>query len=82
MMLVTRLVSAFWWRRLFLTPPAPSASAQVDADDEFAVAAASALAATLRPWFAGKHELSYKGFVAVLEWASRGFGKQPSSGGT
>ena len=82
MMLVTRLVSAFWWRRLFLTPPAPPATAEADADDEFATAAASALAATLRPWFAGKRDLSYKSFVATLEWASSGFGKQLSSGGT
>ncbi len=81
MMLVTRLVSAFWWRRLFLAPPAPPLPKEDDVDDEFAAAAASALAATLQPWFAGKRKLSYKNFVAALEWASSGFGKQPSSGG-
>jgi len=79
MMLVTRLISGFWWRRLFLKSPA---SAEADADDEFAAAAASALAATLRPWFAGKRGLSYNSFVATLQWASSGFGKHPSSGGT
>jgi transcriptional regulator with XRE-family HTH domain len=79
MMLVTRLASLFWWRRLFLGPPA---SAQPEADDEFAVAAASALATTLGPWFMGKRELDYENFVGVLEWASAGFGKNPSSGGT
>jgi len=81
MMLVTRLISAFWWRRLLLKPLALRAPESA-ADDEFATAAASALATTLRPWFAGKRELSYKSFVATLEWASSGFGKNPSSGGT
>jgi len=81
MMLVTRLVSAFWWRRLFLAPQALPVREEGDVDDEFAAAAASALAATLQPWFAGKRELSYKNFVPALEWASSGFGKQPSSGG-
>lgn len=100
MMLVTRLVSAFWWRRLFLKPT--TLPALVDpgkltdaewlalgerredpaADDQFAVAAASALATTLGPWFAGERELNYESFVAVLEWASAGFGKNPSSKGT
>lgn len=79
MMLVTRLVSPFWWRRLFLRPPA---FAQPEGDDEFAVAAASALATTLGPWFTGKRELDYETFVGVLEWASAGFGKNPSSRGT
>ena len=51
-------------------------------EDEFAAAAASALTTTLGPWFAGERELNYEGFVDVLEWASSGFGKQPSSGGT
>lgn len=96
-MLVTRLVSAFWWRGLFLKPlalPGPVDPAQftdaewralgelmmvqnqrraveeLEADDEFAVAAASALATTLRPWFAGERELNYDNFIAVLEWAS------------
>lgn len=82
MMLVTRLVSAFWWRRLFLAPPARPLREEGDVDDEFAAAAASALAATLQPWFAGKRELNYKSFVAAVEWASSGFGKNPSSGGT
>jgi transcriptional regulator with XRE-family HTH domain len=79
MMLVTRLVSAFWWRRLFLGPPA---FAPPEDDDEFAVAAASALATILGPWFTGKRELDYEGLVGVLEWASAGFGKNPSTGGT
>lgn len=108
-MLITRLVSAFWWRRLFLKPPAlpepvnparftdaewralcekmtlenqRQAAEQVEADDQFADDAASALATVLRPWFAGEQELNYTGFVEVLEWASGGFGKNPSSGGT
>jgi len=80
MMLVTRLVSAFWWRRLFLKSPALT-SPESNADDEFAVAAATALTATLRPWFADKGELNYESFVAALEWASSGSGKSPSSGG-
>ncbi len=79
MMLVTRLVSAFWWRRLFLGLPV---FARPEGDDEFAVAAASALATTLGPWFTDKRELDYESFVGVLEWASAGFGKNPSSGGT
>jgi transcriptional regulator with XRE-family HTH domain len=78
MMLVTRLVSAFWWRRLFLGPPA---FARPEGDDEFAVGAASALATTLGPWFTDKRELDYESFVATLQWASSGFGKDPSSGG-
>jgi hypothetical protein len=79
MMLITRLVSAFWWRRLFLGQPALS---RPEDDDEFAVAAAAALSTTLQPWLSGKRELDYESFVAVLEWASSGFGKNPSSGGT
>jgi hypothetical protein len=100
MMLVTRLVSAFWWRRLFLKPaalPAPVGPGKFTdaewralgerredpaADDQFAVAAASALATTLGPWFAGERELNYESLVAVLEWASADFGKNPSSKGT
>ena len=105
MMLVTRLVSAFWWRRLFLKPPglpAPvdpnrftdaewralgegvmvqnqrRAAEQLEADDQFAADAASALTTVLRPWFAGEQELNYTGFVEVLEWASGGFGPSPS----
>lgn len=97
MMLVTRLVSAFWWRGLFLKPSAlpeavdpkllsdaewralgekvmagnqQRAMEELKADDEFAVAAASALATTLRPWFAAQRELNYESFIAVLEWAS------------
>src|SRR5882672_10868614 len=79
MMLVTRVVSQFWWRRLFLAPPA---FAPPGDDDKFAVAAASALAMTLGPWFTDKRELDYESFVGVLEWASAGFGKNPSTGGT
>jgi len=102
MMLVTRLASAFWWRRLFLKPaplPAPVDPSKftddewralgegrpaddVAVDDQFAAAAASALTTALGPWFAGERELNYEGFVDVLEWASSGFGKHPSSGGT
>lgn len=108
MVLVTRFVSAFWWRRLFLDPlPLPQAvdpdrftdaewealskkmirqnreraASQLAAYDRFAVAAASALATTLEPWFSGEQELNYERFVAALEWASRGFGKDPSQGG-
>ncbi|MGH7614889.1 MAG: helix-turn-helix domain-containing protein [Gemmatimonadales bacterium] len=108
MMLVTRLVSAFWWRRLFLQPPelpAPvdpkrftdaewralgetmmlqnqrRAGEELDTDDQFAAAAAAALATTLRPWFSGERELNY-GFVGMLEWASGGFGKNLSPGGS
>jgi hypothetical protein len=51
-------------------------------EDDFAVAAATALSTLLRPWLSGAEELDYKSFVAVLEWASAGFGKQPSPGGT
>jgi hypothetical protein len=82
MMLVTRLVSAFWWRRLFLNSAALPGRESSDADDEFAAAAASALAAVFGPWFAGKHKLNYESFIATLEWASSGFGKSPLSGGT
>ena len=109
MMLVARLVSAFWWRRSFLKPPAlppvvdpkgftdaewralgekmmaanQRRSAELlEADDEFAAAAASALTTALRPWLVGEQELNYKGFVDVLEWASSGFGKNPLTGGT
>lgn len=108
-MLVTRLLSAFWWRRLFLKPPAlpepvnparftdaewralgekmtlPNqrrAAEQLEADDQFAADATSALTTVLRLWFAGERELNYSGFVEVLEWASGGFGKNPSLGGT
>jgi transcriptional regulator with XRE-family HTH domain len=96
-MLVTRLVSAFWWRGLFLKPPAlPSAvdstqftdaewqavgekmmaqnqqraAEELETDNEFAIASASALATTLQPWFAGERELNYDSFIAVLELAS------------
>jgi len=82
MMLVTRLVSAFWWRRLLLNSAALPSRESADADDEFAAAAASALSAVLAPWFAGKRQLNYVSFVATLEWASSGFGKNPSTGGT
>lgn len=83
MMLITRLVSAFWWRRLLLRPlqgqwPAEGA---LDEDDQFAAAAVSALTTVLRPWFGGEQKLDYKDFGAVLQWASGGFGKNPSSGG-
>jgi hypothetical protein len=108
-MLITRLVSAFWWRRMFLklpTPPDPvdpsrptdtewravsektmlknrqRAREAREADDQCAADAASALATVLRPWFAGEQDLNYGWFVGVLEWASGGFGKNPSSGGT
>ena len=43
---------------------------ELETDDEFAVAAASALSTTLRSWFAGERELNYESFIAVLEWAS------------
>src|SRR5712692_1293796 len=47
-MLITRLISAFWWRQAFLKAPKPGTE-QIGADDEFAVAAASALTTVLRP---------------------------------
>ena len=108
MMLVTRFVSAVWWRRLLLDPPPllepvdptrftdgewealskrmirqnlERAANQLAAYDRFAVAAASAMATTLEPWFSDEQELNYEHFVGALEWASRGFGKDPSQGG-
>jgi hypothetical protein len=108
-MLITRLISAFWWRRSLLNPPEmPSAvdpkqlsdddwkalsrkvrteaeeraAEQLAADDAFAAAAALALTTVLRPWLTGDQQLNYKTFVDVLEWASAGFGKHPSPGGT
>jgi len=80
-MLITRLISAFWWRRAFLKAPEPPSVERMAADDEFAVAAASALTAVLRPWLKGQQGIDYKAFVDVLEWASGGFGKNPSPGG-
>jgi len=104
MMLVARLVSAFWWRRLFLKAselPAvvdPTrftdadwrtlsekvmaenqrrAAEQLETGDQFAAGAAAAWSAVLRPWFEGQQQLNYKGFAKMLEWASRGFGKNP-----
>lgn len=109
MMLVARLLSAFWWRRLLLKPPTlPAAidpkafgdaewlalgqkgkaeiqrraAEQLAADEEFAAACATALTTALRPWLTDHQELDYKTFVDVLEWASGGFGKNPSPGGT
>ena len=90
MMLVTRLVSGFWWRRLFLMPPGnrmapenPQRGAEaLEADNQFAAHAASALTALLQPWFTGERQLDYKAFVRALEWASRGSGKNPSTGGS
>ncbi|MGH2627306.1 MAG: helix-turn-helix domain-containing protein [Anaerolineales bacterium] len=108
MMLITRLVSAFWWRRLLLKPPALPApvdprrftdaewralgekmmtenqrrtAKRFEADDQVAAAAARALSTVLGPWFAGEQQLNYNAFVEMLEWASRGFGKNPSLGG-
>ncbi len=109
MMVLARLVSAFWWRRLFLRPPALPAAVDpkrftdaewralgekvmtdnqvraaelLEADNQVAGATAAAWTAVLRPWFAGERELNYRAFIEVLEWASGGFGKNPSSGGT
>jgi len=104
-MLITRLVSASWWRRLLLKPPAlPEAidpnrqytdvewfafgekmtkenkqriAEQLEAADQIAANAATALAAALRPWFENKRELSYRRFMTTLEWASSGFGVTP-----
>ena len=56
------------------------AAEALDADDQFAAAAAAALATTLQPWFSGERELNY-GFVGMLEWASGGFSKNLSPGG-
>lgn len=77
-MLISRLISSFWWRRAFLKEPKVS---DQDADDEFAVSAASALTTILEPWFKGQQELDYHWLVDTLEWASAGFGKHPSPGG-
>ena len=108
-MLVTRLVSAFWWRRLLLKgTPLPEAvdpkqftdaewralgekmisenqrraAEQLEANDQFASTAVRALSTVLRPWFAGERELDYEALMGALEWASAGFGKDPSLGGT
>lgn len=88
-MLVTRLISAFWWRRAFLKAglrpglrPGLIPGAVDSAEDDFAVAAASALTTLLKPWLSGREELDYEWFVDLLEWASAGFGKNPSTGGT
>ena len=105
MMLITRLVSASWWRRLFLKPPPlPEAidpkrqytdpewfalgeqvtrqneqriAEELEAADQIAANAATALAAAMRPWFENKRELSYRRFMTTLEWASSGFGVTP-----
>ncbi len=58
------------------------AAEQLAADDELAAAAATALTTALRPWLTDHQELDYAAFVDVLEWASGGFGKNPSTGGT
>ena len=109
-MLVTRLVSAYWWRRLLLLVPSglppvvdPNsftdaewralsermiaenqrrATEELEADNEFATAAVESLSTVLRPWFTGKQQLNYTVFIEALEWASTGFGKNPSTGGT
>jgi hypothetical protein len=88
-MLVTRLISAFWWRRGFLKGALNSglnaslkAGTAESADDDFAVAAASALTTLLQPWLSGKQQLNYESFVDLLEWASAGFANHPSTGGT
>jgi len=105
MMLIARLVSASWWRRLLLKPPPlPEAidpkrqytdaewfalgdkmtrknqqriAEELEAADQIAVNAATALAAAMRPWFENKRELSYRRFMTTLEWASSGFGVTP-----
>ncbi len=77
-MLISRLISVFWWRRAFLKNPKVSDQAT---DDEFAVSAAGALDTILQPWIKGKQELDYQWLGDVLEWASAGFGKHPSPGG-
>lgn len=104
-MLITRLVSAFWWRLLFLKPgPLPEAidpkrhytdeewfalgekmtrenqqriAEELEAADQIAANAATALAAAMRPWFENKRDLSYRRFMTTLEWASSGFGVTP-----
>jgi hypothetical protein len=104
MMLISRLLGAYWWRRLFMKPlPLPEAvdpkqyteaewralakrmsrenerraAEELGASDQVADAIASALAATLQPWFTGERELNYAALVGALEWASRGFGLLP-----
>ena len=78
-MLVARLLSAFWWRRGFLKNAKVS---DQTADDDFAVAAAAAWTAILEPWMQGQQDLDYPWLVSMLDWASGGFGKNPSIGGT
>jgi hypothetical protein len=77
-MLISRLISVFWWRRAFLKNPKVS---DQEADDEFAVSAASALDTILEPWIEGKQDVDYQWLGNVLEWVSAGFGKHPSLGG-
>jgi hypothetical protein len=50
-MLISRLISVFWWRRAFLKNPKVS---DQTTDDEFAVSAAAVLESTLEPWIKGK----------------------------
>jgi hypothetical protein len=76
-MLISRLISVFWWRRAFLKNPKVS---DQTADDEFAVSAASALDTILKPWIKGKKDLDYQWLGNVLALASA-FGKHPSPGG-
>lgn len=77
-MLIARLISASWWRRAFLKP---KMGADHRIDDDFAEAAATALNLGLEPWLKDQQELDYHWFAEVLEWASAGFGKHPSTGG-
>lgn len=77
-MLMARLISGFWWRRAFLRP---KMGVDQEIDDEFAESAATALNLALEPWLKGRQELDYQWFADVLEWASAGLGKHPSTGG-
>jgi hypothetical protein len=107
-MVVSRLVSAFWWRRLFLKPaalpqvdPRRMTDAELESlskkfladarradaerlasEDEFASTAAASLGKVFQPWFDGERAVDYAALTDVLEWASAGFGKDPSKGGT
>lgn len=77
-MVISRLLSAFWWRRSAFKTPKVSNQA---GDDDFAASTAAALKSILEPWMKGREELDYHWLVDVLEWASAGFGKHPSTGG-
>ena len=50
---------------------------EMQAAEQIAANAATALATALRPWFERRRNLNYPRFMAALEWASSGFGVTP-----